>query len=226
MPRIAERWTRRTIAGCVVILSFSTITPFSGWHRLTTTQCLGQPESESTTDQKSRLREAEASLDAGHRVYTAGNYEVALARYRNALQIYQATAGTDRDQAGCHANIGMALLHLYRFEEAISEHQAALKLFQRVGTERDQAACYGNIAVALDESSRHEEAIGNYRRALNLLKGIADTERRQAEFYMYIAMALQSIGQYEDAILDITGDSFRLKASLKKNKQQAGGGQP
>jgi tetratricopeptide (TPR) repeat protein/CHAT domain-containing protein len=105
-------------------------------------------------------------------------------------------------QADCYVNIGVALLKISKYEEAIAKQEQALKIYQTIeSTERDQAICYVNIGSALRNMGKYEEAIAKQEQALKIFQIIKGTEKEQAGCYLNTGNTLRDMGQYEEGIV-------------------------
>jgi len=155
---------------------------------------------------------AVAAFKAGNKAYGLGKVAEALRLWNTALQKYQEIPGTERDQADCYGNIGVALDGMAKYEEAIAKHQRALAMYQEIpGTGRDQAACYTNIGVALLKMAKYEEAIAKYQRALAMYQKIPGTGREQGASWARIGEARRRAGHFAQAIAAYTKARRRIR---------------
>ena len=96
-----------------------------------------------------------------------GRYEEALTSFRDALALYRGLPDTQREQATCLNNTGIALDEVGRYEEALTAYRDALDTYRTLpDTERQQADCLNNTGTTLHEVGRYEEARTPFRRAL------------------------------------------------------------
>jgi len=103
---------------------------------------------------------AEDAFRRGTTAYQGGDLPGAVQAWTEALRLYQAIVGTERAQAACLGNIGLALGDMGQYEAKISKQEQALKMLQAIGgTERAQAACLVNIGNALGSMGQYEAAI-------------------------------------------------------------------
>jgi len=140
----------------------------------------------------------------GIEAYNAGDMPSAIQAWDKALKIFRTIKGTERDQAGCYKNIGIAFADMDKYEEGIAKQEQALKIFQTKqlnnSTQKEQAGCYMNIGVALIEMSKYEEGIAKQEQALKIYQTIKGTEEDQAVCYVNIGDALGSMGKHEEGI--------------------------
>ncbi|MFH0800775.1 MAG: CHAT domain-containing protein [bacterium] len=150
---------------------------------------------------QSDYEKADSLFNQGRELDDNGDMKGALQCFLQALEMLKKIPGTERNQAGCYQNIGVALGNMGKYEECIKSQNLALEMLKKIpGTERGQAGCYQNIGVTLDELGKYEEALKHYNLALEMYKEIPGTERAQADCYKNIGVALDNMGKYEEDI--------------------------
>ena len=113
------------------------------------------------------LRRAEEAFDKGHQLFEAGHLPEAIAAFMRALELNRQVEDTERQQASCLNNAGIALRDVGRYEEALTAFQQALTLYRTLpDTQRQQANCLNNTGNTLNKVGRYEEARTPFRRAL------------------------------------------------------------
>jgi len=85
-----------------------------------------------------------------------------------------------------HDNLGEALFHMGKLDEAVSHHREALRL------EPDAPEPHNNLGRALAELGEYEEAEAHYAQAIRLEPGMAEPHNN-------LALALAKQGNYESA---------------------------
>ena len=66
--------------------------------------------------------------------------------------------GTERQQATCHQNIGVALVYMGKYEEAIAKQEQAFGIFKAIkGAKREQVDCYRNIGIEIGIMGKQNE---------------------------------------------------------------------
>ena len=144
---------------------------------------------------------ANALFNRGNDAYRNGEAAAAFEAWSNALSIYQAIKGTERDQAGCFKNIGVALIKMSKDEEGIQRQEQALAIYETIkGTEREQADCYANIGNALLQMGKYEEGIQRQEQALAISTTIKGTERDQARCWGNVGDAQRVAKNFSEAI--------------------------
>jgi tetratricopeptide (TPR) repeat protein len=83
-------------------------------------------------------------------------------------------------------NLGLTLVDLRRFEEAISAHREAAEIQREAGDRRGEGMALNNLGIALREMRRFEEAIAAHEEAAEIYRGAGD---RRGE-----GMALDGLG--------------------------------
>jgi CHAT domain-containing protein len=78
------------------------------------------------------------------------------------LALREKEPNSDAAQGACHCLIGSTLLKLERYEEAITEQEKSVAIFEKLpGSEREQATCWGILAEARRKIAlrRQDEAV-------------------------------------------------------------------
>jgi tetratricopeptide (TPR) repeat protein len=89
--------------------------------------------------------------------------------------------------ASTHTQLGNALHSHGKFDEAIAEHRAAIRL------RPDFAGAHGNLGIVLATQGKHDEAIAEHRAAIRL-------NPDSANHYFNLGMALWAQGKLDEAI--------------------------
>jgi Flp pilus assembly protein TadD len=106
--------------------------------------------------------------------------------YRSSLAIWQDTLAKRPDNPRAHCNLGVALAHLGRGQEAIPYYERALQL------RPDYAYAENNLGLALAGAGRLPEAIAHFERAVQL-----DPCYANAEYNLGVALA--KVGRTQEA---------------------------
>ena len=168
------------------------------------------------------LQRANSLFNSGNESYRMGDMPGAQRGWSQALAVYQMIEGTERQQATCHQNIGVALVYMGKYEEAIAKQEQAFGIFKAIkGAKREQADCYRNIGIALGNMGKHNENIAKQEQALSIYKTIQGTERQQATCHMIIGMALGKIGKYEEKIFKTEQALLIFKKIQGTEREQA-----
>ena len=152
----------------------------------------------------------------------AGQYEEAIASYKEALRIkpddadahynlgvtygesgqyeeaiasYKEVLRIKPDDADAHYNLGYVYRELGQYEEAIASFKKSIRI------KPDDADAHYNLGVAYDESGQYEEAIASYKEALRIKPDYANA-------HFFLVLAYVNAGQYEEAIASYSGIGF------------------
>jgi serine/threonine protein kinase/Flp pilus assembly protein TadD len=108
--------------------------------------------------------------------------------YGGAIEQFQAGLRLDKDNAGLHDNLGVALKGKGRVEQAIKEHCAAIRIDKNYGQ------AHYNLANDLAGLGRYEQAVAEYREAIRCNK-----DHAEAHCNVGILLARQ-MGQFREAL--------------------------
>ena len=121
--------------------------------------------------------------ERGNELRGDGLFEEAIAEYLQALE-------TERTSTRVNNNMGLCLVRLGRYAEAVEYYHAALELFPN---DPRSVTIYGNLGFALAAQRKYDEAIEQYSRALEL-----DPSNLMVHTNMAVALANQ--GRPDEAI--------------------------
>lgn len=107
------------------------------------------------------------------------------------------------DDASAHSNLGVALTHLGRLDEALASLRRALNI------KPDFAAAHINLGNVLKDLGRLNDAVASYRKALRI-------EPNQALVHYNLGVCLHGVGQYHDAVA-----SYQRAIEIKPDYAQA-----
>ena len=125
----------------------------------------------------------------------------ALKRFELALALFRGISGSERNQAGCLNNSGVALSGLGDWRGALERFELALALYREIpGSEHDQADCLNNSGNALGELGDLRGALECYELALALCRDIPGSECNQADCLYNIGDALRELGDWRGAL--------------------------
>ena len=141
-------------------------------------------DEQSNESEDELRRRAEESFNTGVPRYRRGDYSEEWSSFENTLVLrQQGVPGTDRDQANCLYNSGVALGESGDLRGALERFERSLALYRGIpGTERNQAKCLNNSGVALKNLGDLRGALERYERALALLdQHTPEADRIEAE---------------------------------------------
>ena len=120
----------------------------------------------------------------------AGQYEEAIASYKEALRIKP-------DDADAHYNLGVTYGESGQYEEAIASYKEALRI------KPDDADAHYNLGYVYRELGQYEEAIASFKKSIRIKPDDADA-------HYNLGYAYRKLGQYEEAIASFK-KSIRIK---------------
>ena len=128
--------------------------------------------------------------------------------YRSELAMWSDTVAKRPDNPRAHSNLGYALGHQGKLEEAIAHYSEALRL------KPDNVDVQNNLGSALRDQGRIEEAIAHLTEALRLNPNHADAQYN-------LGSALSDQGRIEEAIAHLT-EALRLKPTYAEAQNNFG----
>ena len=159
--------------------------------------------------QNSSPQEMLATAVADHQ---AGRYEKAVEGYRAVLAI--------RDNAQVRSNLGAALAHLGRLEEAIEEYERSIK------TDPRNPGTRLNLGLAYYKMVRMHDAIEQFQQVRilqpdnrNALMLLADSYFRLGDY----PHTIETLSPYESVLKDDRAFAYLLGTALIRDKQVARG---
>jgi len=114
--------------------------------------------------------------------------------YTSALTIWQDTVEKRPNNPLAHRNLGTALEHAGRIEEAIAQYEQALRL------QPDDAEAHYNLGNALAKLGRTPEAIAQYEQALRIKPDLAMVHSNLGATLIGQGRVQEGIGHYEQAL--------------------------
>jgi tetratricopeptide (TPR) repeat protein len=119
---------------------------------------------------------ADILLVRGDAAAAAEDWPKALELYEDALAAKKALGADKATQAAIHGMIGMAQMHVERWEETVRSHENALKMFQESSDERGMAKELMHLGVVYRNRKDWKKAEASYEKARKLLEGLKDLD--------------------------------------------------
>ncbi len=136
---------------------------------------------------------------------TMDEYKVALARYEEALPIYQEIE--DRlGEANCILAMGDALQMMDEYEAARARYEEALPIFQELEDKLGEANCINALGDVLMNLDEYEAARENFESVLPIFQGTGD---RLGE-----ARCIQTLGKVQQMLAEFDGARERYEIAL------------
>jgi len=127
--------------------------------------------------------------------------------------------GDLRGQAYGHRGLGLAYIHLRRFNDAYAEHAQAVARYQALGDDAGCARTYLNLARSSDHLGRTREALRHAERALELYRR-AGRPAGEARALNSVGWYHGQLGRYEEG-LAFCGRALALLEELGDRYAQA-----
>jgi tetratricopeptide (TPR) repeat protein len=113
------------------------------------------------------MSDAPAVKEEGLKLYRAGRYEDAAAKFAEA-QLLFANAGNAREVAECANNRGVCWRQAAKFEEATAAFEEARPLFQSFNDLVGEGQVVGNLAAVVESQGDKQHAAALYQEAIDL----------------------------------------------------------
>jgi tetratricopeptide (TPR) repeat protein len=117
---------------------------------------------------------SEMLVQQGDAAATVEDWPRALQLYESALEAKRAMGAGKSTLASIHGMIGMAQMHVERWEETERSHGSALGLFEEAGDERGMAKELMHLGMVFRNRKDWTRAMAAYERARKLLEGLDD----------------------------------------------------
>ncbi len=114
--------------------------------------------------------------------------------YRSELSIWQDTVVKHPQNPRAHTNLGLALVHAGRFQEAIGHYEQALRI------KPDSSQARYDLEIALARTSKVEEAIRHYEQALQIKPDSAEAHKGLGLVLAQAGRTEAAIGHFEQAV--------------------------
>jgi tetratricopeptide (TPR) repeat protein len=119
---------------------------------------------------------ADLLLQRGDAAAATEDWPKALGFYEDALAAKKALGTEKATLASIHGMIGMAQMHVERWEETVHSHENALRMFQEASDERGMAKELMHLGVVFRNRKDWKRAETSYEKARKILEGLKDLE--------------------------------------------------
>ena len=113
------------------------------------------------------MSDARVVKEEGLKLYRAGRYEEAAAKFAEAQQLF-AGEGNQKEFAECANNRGVCWRQTARFEEATAAFEEARPLFQGLADLVGEGQVVGNLAALVESQGDKQHAAELYQEAIDL----------------------------------------------------------
>ena len=113
------------------------------------------------------MSDAQAVKDEGLKLYRAGRYEDAAAKFVEAQQLF-ANEGNPKEVAECVNNRGVCWRQAAKFDEATAAFEEARPLFQGLNDLVGEGQIVGNLATVVEAQGDKQRAAELYLEAIDL----------------------------------------------------------
>ena len=102
----------------------------------------------------------------------------------NALSKYR-QHNDKHGEASQLEKMGIILIKLFRYDEAIENLKAALEFFEGINDKTEVSRIIATIGLALFELRKFDEAIENYKEAIRIIEDDANRKMQAIEYINY-----------------------------------------
>ncbi len=113
------------------------------------------------------MSDATTIKEEGMKLYRAGRYEEAAAKFVEAQQLF-ANEGNPKEVAECANNRGVCWRQAARFDEATTAFEEARPLFQGLNNPVGEGQVVGNLAALVESQGDRQHAAELYLEAIDL----------------------------------------------------------
>jgi tetratricopeptide (TPR) repeat protein len=137
--------------------------------------------------------------------FTLANFSLYLAKYHQAIELYQEALSTFKELnneqrvGAVLGNLGNAHYSLGQYQKAIGYFEDALKIAKEIGDRKGEGNSLGNLGNAYYSLGQYQKAIGYFEDALKIAKEIGDRQG-EGSWLGNLGIAYYSLGQYQKAI--------------------------
>ncbi|MBE9097877.1 tetratricopeptide repeat protein [Vacuolonema iberomarrocanum] len=159
---------------------------------------LSTPISAQELTAQNRDVDAQDFLDQGFQQINAGQVELALESFQQALALFQET-GNRQGEAYALVGLGRVSEANQEVQDALSAYEAALPLFVEVGDRPGEGIALTGMGVMYGNLGRYEQALGVYENALAIFREVGDRQR-EGDVLNNIGAVQNSLGQQTQAL--------------------------
>lgn len=153
------------------------------------------------------MADAKAIKEEGMRLYQAGRYEEAVAKFGEAQTMF-AQAGDQKEAAECANNQGVCWRQAARWDEAAAAFEEARPLFQAQNDLSGEGQVVGNLAALVEAQGDKQRAAELYQEAIDLLTKAGEKDLAK---HTYTALSKLKLKQR-----DVVGAMTAFDAGLEQ----------
>ena len=141
-------------------------------------------------------------------------FDSALSYHKKGLEIFNNIKHDDLSLKGnINSAIGLCLLGMKKFDEALVYQKEELKIFEQKGNQRDLAISYDNIGLTYQALKQYDKALEQHLIAFNIFnETLEENDFSLGQSYHNVALAYANASQFEEAL------EFNLKALELRKK--------
>eukprot|EP00041_Stephanoeca_diplocostata_P027137 m.743053 g.743053 ORF g.743053 m.743053 type:complete len:334 (-) comp23121_c1_seq34:1636-2637(-) len=146
---------------------------------------------------------AEAFYNAGAIYTDKGEYDIAIAKHTEALEIFQRVLGVHKHTAACYTSLGRAHVDKGEYDRAIYFYSKSLSMQEDLyGTNSKLLAhVFRDLAEVYVDKEEHDNAIHYLKKILVLLTNdVGENHVKTADLYLDLAKVFQNKGDFEGAM--------------------------
>ena len=146
-------------------------------------------------DEKMR---ADTMIVLGTVYHRKGNWEKAMAFYKECQKIYEKT-GDIHGMTSTYNNLGLVYYRKGEWDKAVEYYEKDLGIFEEIGDVHGMAQTYGNLGLAYADKGEWDRAIEYYEKSLEISEEIGDIHG-MAQTYNNLGLVYTNKGEWDKAI--------------------------
>jgi adenylate cyclase len=161
---------------------------------------------------KKSLEYARVCVEEGYTLWKQGNYNVALPILLEALEVFKASGGEDKDSGKVQRLIGNVYWKMGKRDDALNHYNESLSLMERARDMCGIASGLNNIGLIYQYKGEADRAIDFFKRSLDIDQKIGD-KLGIAQSLNNIAFIHSNLGEVDKA-LEYYHQSLEIKEKI------------